>query len=160
MENSLYGPYDISNDKEVPLRKATDNQYNNDVRLGAMLNLSFLPADSRHSFDWKNIFNIIAKERYSERVGINTQPDNINNMEYLYSSRTTYTLNSPESTISITIISTGAGYAYANRDHFGMSPTEYRRALRSTIPQENTNRFWKWKMYHLKKSLLKNIIFT
>lgn len=51
MENSLYGPYDISNDKEVPLRKATDNQYNNDVRLGAMLNLSFLPADSRHSFD-------------------------------------------------------------------------------------------------------------
>lgn len=108
MENSLYGPYDISNDKEVPLRKATDNQYNNDVRLGAMLNLSFLPADSRHSFDWKNIFNIIAKERYSERVGINTQPDNINNMEYLYSSCTTYTLNSPESTISITIISTGA----------------------------------------------------
>ena len=117
MENSLYGPYDISNNKEVPLRKATDNQYNNDVRIGAMLNLSFLPADSRHSFDWKNIFNIIAKERYSERVGINAQPDNINNMEYLYSSRTTYnTQFTGIHNLDNYHFDWSAGYAYANRD--------------------------------------------
>ena len=67
MENSLYGPYDTSNDKPVALRKATDNQYSNDVRLGAMLNLSLHPRDNRHYFEWKNIFNQIAKNRYAGR---------------------------------------------------------------------------------------------
>lgn len=90
MENSLYGPYDTSNDKPVALRKATDNQYSNDVRLGAMLNLSLRPRDNRHYFEWKNIFNQIAKNRYAERTGFNAQPDNINDMEYYYSARTTY----------------------------------------------------------------------
>lgn len=71
MENSIYGPYDTSNDKTVFLRKATDNQYSNDVRLGGMLNLSLRPRDNRHYFEWKNIFNQIAKGRYSERTGFN-----------------------------------------------------------------------------------------
>lgn len=90
MENSLYGPYDTNNDKYVYLRKATDNQYSNDVRLGALLNLTFQPRNSNHRYEFKNIFNQISKDRYSERTGFNAQPDNINNMEYYYSSRTTY----------------------------------------------------------------------
>ena len=48
MENSLYGPYDIANDRPVLLRKATDNQYSSDVRLGALLNLTYQPRDRRH----------------------------------------------------------------------------------------------------------------
>lgn len=90
MENSLYGPYDTAKDEYVYFRKATDNQYNNDIRLGAMLNLSLRPVNQNHHFEWKNIFNRLAKDRYSERNGFNAQPDNINNMEYYYSSRTTY----------------------------------------------------------------------
>ncbi len=117
MENSLYGPYDTSNDKPVALRKATDNQYANDVRLGAMLNFSFRPQDDRHYFEWKNIFNQIAKDRYSERTGFNAQPDSINNMEYYYSSRTTYnTQITGRHTFADDRVDWSVGYAYANRN--------------------------------------------
>lgn len=117
MENSLYGPYDTSNDKPVALRKATDNQYSNDVRLGAMLNLSFRPKDDRHYFEWKNIFNQIAKNRYAERTGFNAQPDNINDMEYYYSARTTYnTQLTGRHTLADDRIDWSVGYAYANRN--------------------------------------------
>ncbi len=117
MENSLYGPYDTSNDKPVALRKATDNQYSNDVRLGAMLNLSLRPRDNRHYFEWKNIFNQIAKDRYAERTGFNAQPDNINDMEYYYSARTTYnTQLTGRHTFSNDRIDWSVGYAYANRN--------------------------------------------
>ena len=116
MENSLYGPYDTSNDKPVALRRATDNQWTNDVRLGAMLNLSFRPRDSRHLLEWKNIFNQIAKNRYSDRNGFNAQPDNINNMEYFYSTRTTYnTLFSGRHDLGKDHIDWNLGYAYAGR---------------------------------------------
>ncbi len=117
MENSLYGPYDTANDKPVALRRATDNQYSNDVRLGAMLNLSFRPRDTRHYFEWKNIFNQIAKNRYAERTGFNAQPDNINDMEYYYSSRSTYnTQLTGRHTFDRDHVDWSVGYAYANRD--------------------------------------------
>lgn len=117
MENSLYGPYDTSNDKPVALRKATDNQYSNDVRLGAILNISFHPKDNRHYFEWKNIFNQIVKDRYAERTGFNAQPDNINDMEYYYSARTTYnTQLTGRHTFTDDRMDWSVGYAYANRN--------------------------------------------
>ena len=116
MENSLYGPYDTTNRREVFLRKATDNQYNNDVRLGALLNLTFQPRDTRHRYEWKNIFNQIAKERYSERVGYNAQPDQIHNMEYYYSARSTFQSQlTGKHTLENDRLDWSAGYAYANR---------------------------------------------
>lgn len=116
MENSLYGPYDTSNDKPVYLRKATDNQYSNIVRLGAMLNLTYEPRNDNNHYEWKNIFNQISQDRYSERTGINAQPDNINNMEYYYSSRLTYnTQITGKHTLGNNYIDWSAGYAYANR---------------------------------------------
>ena len=117
MENSLYGPYDTTNDKPVALRKATDNQYSNDVRLGAMLNLSFRPKDNRHFLEWKNIFNQIAKDRYAERTGFNAQPDNINDMEYLYSARSTFnTQLTGKHAFTDDRTDWSVGYAYANRN--------------------------------------------
>ncbi len=117
MENSLYGPYDTSNDKSVFLRKATDDQYSNHVRLGAMLNLTFEPVNRNNRFEWKNIFNQIAQNRYSERTGYNAQPDNINNMEYYYSARTTYnTQFTGKHTLKNDYIDWSVGYAYANRN--------------------------------------------
>lgn len=89
MENSLYGPYDTSNDKPVMLRKAVDNQYSTDVRWGAMLNLTLQPRSIKHRYEWNNLFNQTAKDRFSERTGFNAQPDNINNLEYYYSARST-----------------------------------------------------------------------
>lgn len=117
MENSLYGPFDITNDKTVPLRKATDNQYTHDTRLGAMLNLSFRPADTKHYFEWKNIFNQTIKNRYSERVGFNAQSDNINDMEYYHSSRPTVnTQLTGRHSFDRDFFDWSAGYAFAQRN--------------------------------------------
>lgn len=117
MENSLYGPYDISNNKTVFLRKATDNQYSHDTRLGGMLNLSFRPKDNRHLLEWKNIFNQLAKDRYAERTGFNAQPDNIHDQEYYFASRTTYnTQLTGKHTADDRQTDWSVGYAYANRN--------------------------------------------
>ena len=116
MENSLYAPYDLSNDRSVPLRQAVDDQYTRNMRLGAMLNLHFRPADSRHYFEWNNIFNLITKDRFSERWGFNAQNDNINDTEYYYSSRPT--VNSQfngKHTLGIHHVDWSAGYAFAGR---------------------------------------------
>lgn len=117
MENSLYGPYDITNDKKVFMRQAVDNQYSNDLRLGALLNFTFQPRNSNHHYEWKNIFNQISKDRYSERNGYNMQLDQINNLEYYYSSRATYnTQFTGKHTLSdADRLDWSAGYAYANR---------------------------------------------
>ncbi len=117
MENSLYGPYNTVKDEPVYLRKATDNQYSNDIRIGTMLNLTFQPRSTKHRYEFKNIFNQIAKNRYTERWGFNAQPDNINNMEYYYSSRTTYNGQfTGKHTFDADRFDWSAGYAYANRN--------------------------------------------
>ena len=82
-----------------------------------MLNLTLRPKDDRHYYEWKNIFNQVSKNRYAERVGFNAQPDNINDMEYYYSSRTTYnTQLTGRYTFTKDQIDWSAGYAYANRN--------------------------------------------
>ena len=117
MENSLYGPYDTSNDKNVPLRKATDNQYTHDTRLGAMLNMSLRPGGDVSWYEWKNVFNLITKDRYSDRVGFNAQADNLNDMEYYYSKRPTFnTQITGRHDLSTHNIDWSAGYAFARRD--------------------------------------------
>lgn len=117
MENSLYGPYDVSNDKSVPLRKASDNQYTRETRYGAMLNLSFRPSGGIHLFEWKNIFNQIIKNRYSDRIGFNAQADNINDMEYYHSSRPTFNTQFTGShTFDADRVDWSVGYALAQRN--------------------------------------------
>lgn len=117
MENSLYGVYDTTNDQSVYMRHSTDNQYSHDARLGAMLNLTFQPRDTRHRYEWKNIFNQIGKNRYTERRGFNAQNDEEHNMEYYYSSRTTYnTQLAGKHTLDHSRWDWSAGYAFANRN--------------------------------------------
>ncbi|MGN1213357.1 MAG: TonB-dependent receptor plug domain-containing protein, partial [Bacteroidaceae bacterium] len=63
MKNNLFGAYDLTNDRSNYLRKTTDQQYNNNVRLGAMLSLVYLSADNKHRVELKQIFNQTAKDR-------------------------------------------------------------------------------------------------
>lgn len=118
MENSLYGPYDITDDLPVFQRKATDNQYTRDIKIGGMLNLSFLPQNNNHRFEWKTIFNRIVKNRYSDRTGFNAQPDNIKEMEYYYSTRNTLNtqFTGRHEFTSSSLWDWSAGYAYSDRD--------------------------------------------
>ncbi len=117
MENSLYGPYDTSNDKEVFLRKATDNQYSHDSKLGGLFNLSYQTKNAKHILDWENIINRLTTDRYSERVGFNAQPDNIHDYEYYYTSRNTFNtqLTGKHEINNTSKLNWNVGYAYADR---------------------------------------------
>ena len=90
MENNLFGIYDAANDKPNYLRHSVDDQYNNNVRLGAMLNFTLLSKDGNHKYQLKNIFNQLATSRYTWRDGVSAQSNLERSAEYYYRSRTTY----------------------------------------------------------------------
>ena len=77
-----------------------------------------LPSKRQPAFlRMENIFNQIGRDRYSTRTGFNAQPDNINNQEYYYSSRTTYnTQLTGKHTFDKDYVDWSAGYAYSNND--------------------------------------------
>ncbi len=116
MENSLFGSYDTNNNHSVYLRKSTDNQYNNDVRMGVMVNLMFQPKSRNHHYEFKNIFNQIGKNRYTERHGFDAQSNDEQSMEYYYSSRSTYNGQfTGKYTLKAGKLDWSASYSYANR---------------------------------------------
>ncbi len=90
MENALIGSYDIVNDRPNYFFKYTDNQYNAESKLGAMLNLSYMPSD-KTTIQLRNLVNQSGRNRFTERWG-----DQLNSgyyqekQEFLYSSRLTY----------------------------------------------------------------------
>lgn len=117
MENSLFGSYDVTHNHSVYLRKSVDDQYNHDVRIGAMANLTFQPKSTKHKYEFKNIFNQLGKDRYTSRTGIDAQSNNEKSMEYYYSSRTTYNGQfTGKHTFDKDKWDWSAGYAYSNRN--------------------------------------------
>lgn len=116
MENNLYGIYDAENDKPNYLRHSVDDQYNNNVRLGAMLNFTFLSKDGNHKYQLKNIFNQLATSRYTWRDGVSAQSNLERSAEYYYRSRTTYNGQlTGKHTFTSDALDWSIGYAYANR---------------------------------------------
>ena len=116
MENNLYGIYDATNDKPNYLRHSVDDQYNNNVRLGAMLNFTFLSKDGNHKYQLKNIFNQLATSRYTWRDGVSAQSNLERSAEYYYRSRTTYNGQlTGKHTFTSDALDWSIGYAYANR---------------------------------------------
>ena len=116
MENNLYGIYDAANDKPNYLRHSVDDQYNNNVRLGAMLNFTFLSKDGNHKYQLKNIFNQLATSRYTWRDGVSAQSNLERSAEYYYRCRTTYNGQlTGKHTFTSDALDWSIGYAYANR---------------------------------------------
>ena len=117
MENSLFGTYDEENDRSAYLRKSQDDQYNHDSRVGAMVNLTFVPDNNRDRYEFKNIFNQLGKSRYTNRTGVSAQNDQEESSEYYYSSRTTYNGQfTGKHDFGRTKVDWNGGYAYANRN--------------------------------------------
>lgn len=117
MRNCLFGVYDTSNDRSNYLRRATDQQYNHNVRLGAMLNMAFIGADGRNRVELKNIFNQLGKSRYTSREGVNAQADNERTAEILYQSRMTYNGQlTGKHKLENSAVDWGLGWAKANRE--------------------------------------------
>lgn len=116
MQNNLFGIYDSVNDRPNYLRHSVDNQYNNNVRLGAMLNLTMLSADGNHHYQFKNIFNQLGNNRYTWREGVSAQSNNERSAEYYYRSRSTYIGQfTGKHTFDRDILDWSVGYSYANR---------------------------------------------
>ena len=118
MSNNLFGGYDTTHDRSTYLRQYTDDQYNRNSRLGAMLNFTYVPANGNSRYEFKNIFNQLGKDRYTYRKGYNAQSDYEEQAEYYYQSRSTYngqftgkhTLRNEDQ------LDWSAGYSYANRN--------------------------------------------
>ena len=122
MENSRYGIYNGDEDTKNYSYKYTDNQYTNDVKLGAMLNLSYLPApkDENHinKYEFRNLFNQLGRNRYTEREGFQNISGYYDQQkeEFLYASRGSYTGQfAGDHRIRHTRLDWNAGYSYANK---------------------------------------------
>lgn len=116
MLNNFYGAYDTENDRSNPLRLSTDNQYNHNVRLGALFNMTLLSASGKNKYQFKNVFNQIGNNRYTWREGLSAQSEPERSAEYYYRSRTTYTGQiTGRHTLSGDALDWSVGYAYANR---------------------------------------------
>lgn len=117
MQNNLYGVYNADKDQSNYLRYSVDDQYNHNVRLGAMLNFTLLSADGNSKYQLKNIFNQIGNDRYTWREGLSAQSDNENSAEYYYRSRTTYNGQiTGKHTFALDELDWSASYSYANRN--------------------------------------------
>lgn len=117
MQNNLFGVYDADKDQSNYLRYSVDDQYNHNVRLGAMLNFTLLSSDGNSKYQLKNIFNQIGNDRYTWREGLSAQSDNENSAEYYYRSRTTYNGQiTGKHTFALDELDWSASYSYANRN--------------------------------------------
>lgn len=122
MENNQYGVYNYREDKPQANFKYTDDQYTNDVKLGAMLNVSWVPkpqGETSSKYEFRNIFNQLGVSRYTTREGwrnvsgyYEQQQD-----EYLYASRTAYTGQfAGEHQMTRMKVDWNAAYSYSNRN--------------------------------------------
>ncbi len=116
MENNLFGVYDEANDRSNYLRRSVDQQYNHNVRLGAMLNMTLLSASGKNKYQFKNIFNQLGNNRYTWREGVSAQANLENSAEYYYRSRTTYSTQlTGKHTLERDNLDWSVGYSYASR---------------------------------------------
>lgn len=120
IKNARYGIYSAAADKPIYLDDYFDNQYSNDVRLGAMHNWSFILNPSNR-IEFKNLFNLLGRNRLTERTGIKdmSSPYYIEQTEMLYSSRLTYSgqlSGEHEMRTSRQRIDWSAGYSYADKN--------------------------------------------
>ncbi|GAB6983372.1 TonB-dependent receptor [Prevotella dentasini JCM 15908] len=117
MQNNLYGIYDTANDRKNYLRHSVDDQYNDNSRLGAMLNLTLLSKSGSNKYQLKNIFNRLGTTRYTWREGVTAQANMEHSAEYYYRSRTTYNgqITGKHTLTEGNVLDWSIGYAYANR---------------------------------------------
>jgi TonB-dependent receptor len=123
MENAQFGVYSVTSDRSEYLFKYTDNLYTNDVRVGGMLNFSFIPKSDNnnvHKFEFRNIFNQLGRNRYTLREGwrnVSALYEQLQE-EYAYQSRSAYSGQLSGSHLfgdAKNDLSWNAGYSYSNR---------------------------------------------
>ncbi len=91
MENSRFGVYNVEQDKPTYLYKYTDDIYLTDSKIGGLFNLTFIN-NSNNRFEFRNMFNQLGRDKYTEREGYQYLSGlyNQEKTEYVYSSRSAY----------------------------------------------------------------------
>jgi outer membrane receptor for ferrienterochelin and colicin len=79
-----YNIYDFANDKQEVKYNFTDNQYNNNVRLGVLHNWAF--KFKKNTIEFKNIYNSNALSQYTHRTGTDFSNDLTLDNHALYNS--------------------------------------------------------------------------
>ncbi len=119
MENSRYGVYDSKNDKPVYLYKYTDDVYVNGSKVGGLFNLTYV-SNPNNKFEFRNIFNQLGRNKYTEREGYQYISGlyNQEKQEYLYNSRTAYSsqLAGNHTFSTINKFDWTLGFSYANKN--------------------------------------------
>jgi TonB-dependent receptor len=119
MKNARYGIYSATADQPVFLDNYFDNQFSNDVRLGAMHNWSFILNPSNR-IEFKNLLNILGSNRLTERTGIKDMSSMYyrEQTEMLYSSRLAYSgqFSGVHDFGANQSFHWDAGYSYANKN--------------------------------------------
>lgn len=118
MTNARYAVYNNIYDRPEYYFSYTDQRYDQNVRLGGMLNFTFIPKQG-DKYEFKNIINQNAVNRYTHREGFQYTSGQYNHVkdEYYYMSRMTYsgqlagTYNRENSKFDW-----GAGYSYSNKN--------------------------------------------
>jgi outer membrane receptor protein involved in Fe transport len=132
IKNARYGIYDRQADRPTGLNDYTDNQYSNDVRIGAMHNWSLM-LNNANRIEFKNLFNLLGRNRLTERTGVslNSGEYSQRQIEMLYSSRLTYTgqFSGTHDLRNKGTLTWDAGYSYANRNEPDRRRVEYWGAL-------------------------------
>lgn len=119
--NKRYGVYNASTNTPTVEKDYKDAQYNNDVKLNIMNNWIWEQSD-KNRFEFRNLFNLIGRNRFTERHGLSTVSGEYyeNQAEMLYSSRLTYTGqfagNHTFGSDAINTIDWNTTYSYAYRD--------------------------------------------
>ena len=118
MTNNLFGAYDVTHDCSNYLRRAHDQQYSNNAKLGGLLGLVWISSNNQHRIELKQIFNQLGKSRYTYRQGYDAQSDYTEQAEYYYQSRTTYNagLQGKHTINDNDMVDWNIGYSYANRN--------------------------------------------
>ncbi|MCL2098052.1 MAG: outer membrane beta-barrel protein [Bacteroidales bacterium] len=117
-KNARYGIYSPLEDMPIYLDNYFDNQYSNDARLGLLHNWAFILSPST-SIEFKNLLNILGRNRLTERVGVKDMSSMYyrEQTEMQYTSRLTYSgqLSGMHDFSTNKTLTWDAGYAYANR---------------------------------------------
>jgi outer membrane receptor protein involved in Fe transport len=119
MTNARFGIYNAAADKPIYLDSYRDNRYSNDARLG-LLNSWSLALNPDNRLEFKNLLNILGRNRLTERSGVKdmSSPYYREQTELQYTSRLTYNgqLAGTHDLAPNQTLAWDAGYSFARKD--------------------------------------------
>lgn len=118
MLNAAYQTFPSNGSSPRAVYEGIDNQYNNDVRWGTMLNFMLRSKSGKNYYEFKNIFNQNGSSRLTKRTkGIDDENNNFNSTEYYYTSRSTLASQiTGRHMLNTGKLDWSVGYAYSNRN--------------------------------------------